>query len=210
MVMCRLGQTSAMTMALALIPAAAGLTVMKPNLGMALFVREPRWRTVSYGAALVLGSIIISPRWPAEWLRVISTTPNHYAVVGSAGGALMLLAVLRWRTHEGRLLLAMSVIPHALYFYDELPLWLVARTHREALLLTWCSWAGLGGWVLTSYDRNTGALDFRGMAAWSTWLLYLPCLIMVLRRPNEGYAPAWLERRLVRAPRWLRGSRGLA
>ena len=37
------------------------------------------------------------------------------------------------------------------------------------------------------------------------WLLYLPCVAMVLRRPNEGVVPAWLDARLAALPRWLRG-----
>ena len=42
-------------------------------------------------------------------------------------------------------------------------------------------------------------------------LLYLPCLIMVLRRPNEGDVPEWLERKVSGAVRPVRRRlRGLA
>ena len=36
--------------------------------------------------------------------------------------------------------------------------------------------------------------------------LYLPCLYFVLRRPNEGRVPAWLEKWTCAFPRWLRGT----
>ena len=180
-VMCRLAQTTGLTMALALIPAAAGLTVMKPNIGLCLFLYRPQLKTVVYGSALLIGSVIVAPEWPREWLHVIATTPNHYAVVTKAGGAVVLLALLAWREPAGRLLLAMAMIPHALYFYDDLPLWLIAKTRREALTLTYCSWAALAGWLLTSYNSAGGAFDFRDMAAWSVWLLYVPALAIVLK-----------------------------
>ena len=35
--------------------------------------------------------------------------------------------------------------------------------------------------------------------------VYLPALVMVLRRRNEGPAPEWLDRLAVRLPHWLRG-----
>lgn len=187
--MCHFAQTSGLTLALALIPAAAGLTVMKPNLGLALFIRSPHWKTAIYGGALLVGSVLIVPSWPREWLHVIRTAGNHYSVMRIAGGAVVLLALLRWRTPEARLLVAMAVIPHALYLYDELPLWLIPRTQRESMTLTWCSWAALGGSLLTSYDRAAGTFDLRGLAPWSVWLLYVPCLVMVLRRPNARLDP---------------------
>jgi hypothetical protein len=33
----------------------------------------------------------------------------------------------------------------------------------------------------------------------------LPVLVMLLMRPNEGPAPAWLERIASRTPMWLAG-----
>ncbi|PYP77273.1 MAG: hypothetical protein DMD35_15685 [Gemmatimonadetes bacterium] len=39
-----------------------------------------------------------------------------------------------------------------------------------------------------------------------TLLLFLPATIMVMRRPNEGSLPAWLEARIAAWPKWLRGT----
>jgi hypothetical protein len=35
--------------------------------------------------------------------------------------------------------------------------------------------------------------------------VYLVALALVLRRPNEGTLPAWLESAAAVLPRWLRG-----
>jgi hypothetical protein len=36
---------------------------------------------------------------------------------------------------------------------------------------------------------------------------YLPMLLCVLRRPNVGAVPEWLERRIAWMPRWIVGRR---
>ena len=70
----------------------------------------------------------------------------------------MLLAMLRWRRPEGRLVAAMACVPQTYFSCDQLP----------------------------------------------------PLLVPVIARAcfNEGPAPAWLERQLRRAPRWLAGRAG--
>jgi hypothetical protein len=184
-VVCQAAQTSAVTLALALIPAAAGLTVMKPNLGLALFVRAPAFRTAIVGGALLIGSVVVAPEWPNHWRALLGTTPNYRSAVMVMGGPVALAALLRWRNPEARLLLAMALIPHALFFYDELPLWLIPRTQREAMTLTRWSWVAYGAWLFTSYDATLGTADLRDMAQWLVPCLYIPAAVMVLRHPHE-------------------------
>jgi len=38
------------------------------------------------------------------------------------------------------------------------------------------------------------------------WLIYMPALIMVIRRPNEGMIPPWIETRMSALPRWISGT----
>lgn len=199
----QLSQTSFLILALALIPAAAGLTVIKPNIGAALFVWRPKRWTVVTGAALLLGTIVISPEWPAEWLASVRTSPVHSAPVATGVGVLAVLGLSKWRRPEARLLVAMALIPHGLYFYDELPLWLVASSRREALLLTGASWAGWILWLATS--NGPGAPHLRDAAPWLVASLYLPCVWLVLRRPNVGAVPDVVERLVERLPRAVRG-----
>jgi hypothetical protein len=40
---------------------------------------------------------------------------------------------------------------------------------------------------------------------WLALAMYVPATIMVLRRPNEGDAPAWIERAIAGWPAWLKG-----
>jgi hypothetical protein len=204
-VMCALAQTSAATLAFALVPSAAGLTVMKPNLGLALFLSAPRWRTALVGALLLVGSVVVAPEWPRTWLAVLSTSPHHRSMLATVGGPLALLALLRWRRPGGRLVAAMEVIPHAPFLYDDVPLWLVPQTYREAFTLTWLSWVGFGAWFVTNYDPALGGADLRRLAPWIVVTLYLPAVVMILRRRNEGNVPAWVERAIARLPAWVRG-----
>ena len=199
----QLSQTSFLILALALLPLAAGLTVFKPNIGLALFACRPRLWTVLTGGALLLGSIAISPEWPGEWLGIVRSSPVHGAPVATGIGALALLAVLRWRRPEARLLVAMALIPHGLYFYDELPLWLVASTRREALLLSGASWVGWLFWMVTS--NGPGAPHLHDVAPWLVGSLYIPCTWLILRRPNVGPVHGTLERLAQRLPRAIRG-----
>ncbi|HSQ04809.1 MAG TPA: hypothetical protein VLN59_12280 [Burkholderiales bacterium] len=182
----QLSQTSLLILALGLVPAAAGLTVMKPNIGLALFSWRPHNRTVVVGGILLLGTVIISPSWPAEWIVLVRTSPTHHAPIAT-GGIVALVALLRWRRPEARLLVAMALIPHGLYFYDELPLWLVAATRREAVILTVMSWVGWFGWLAMS--NGSGGPHLRDAAPWIVASLYAPCAIMILLRPNESEAP---------------------
>lgn len=199
----QLSQTSFLILALALLPATAGLTVMKPNIGLALFVWRPRWWAVFSGGLLLVGTIVISPEWPAEWLALVRSSPTHSAPIATGIGALALLAVLRWRRPEARLLIAMTLIPHGLYFYDELPLWLVASSRREALVLTGASWIGWVLWLATS--EGSGAPRLHDAALWLVASIYLPCLWLVLRRPNVGQVPEFVERAVGRLPIAIRG-----
>jgi hypothetical protein len=66
-----------------------------------------------------------------------------------AGGFLLLLSVVAWRRAAGRLFLVMSLVPQALLFYDQLPLWLIPRTRRQSLALTAASQLGMMLWFLS-------------------------------------------------------------
>jgi hypothetical protein len=79
----------------------------------------------------------------------------------------------------------------------------VARTRRESILLSATS---LVAWAISLQALNRPS----GMPAFESNVLvllgvYAPALAMVLRRRNEGRIPSFLERRIARWPRWIRG-----
>ena len=154
------------------------------------------------GAAIVLLSLALSPGWPSLWLRNLDSVIEHPAPIAAPFGVLLLSALLRWRRREGRLLLAMAFVPQLLLFADQLPLMLVARSARDAMLLT------IGGWVAAIFWFAQEADKFGAVSFAAPYVLagcYLPALWIVLRQPNQGTVLASLERRMARWPSWLRG-----
>lgn len=194
-------QSTPLILALSLIPALRALSMLKPNIGVAIFAWRPSWRNVLIAGMLFVVPMLFWPNWPRSWYISVRSSPAHHAPAFVGVGALALLSILRWRRPEGRLLLAMTIVPHGLYFYDELPLWLVAQTRRESMILALTSWFGWLAWNITSVGPRVP-----DSAPWSVASLYIPALIMLLRRPNSGAMPRLIERAATRLPAWLRGS----
>lgn len=181
------GQWPPLIMAAALIPGAEWLYAAKPQLGMALFAAKPNARSILLGSTFFLASLALSPTWPLEWWRVAAGSPYvRSPILRFAWFApVLLLAGLRWRTAEGRLLLMLALVPQTPFAYDQLLLWFIPRTEREALNLTWFSWAMFGAWYLLTYRRHTELVVLWTFAPYVVLFLFIPCLFMVLRRPNE-------------------------
>jgi hypothetical protein len=198
-----LGQWTPLVTVTLLVPALGFFAVVKPNVGLASVAADPSWVRILGGGALLLLSLAFQPSWPSEWLRNLRSMPGHPIPLLLPGGFLSLLALLRWRRPEARLLIGMACVPQLLYFADQLPLWLVARTRREALLLSATS---LIAWLvaLQAFNRPGGNPAFDS----DTLVLagvYLPALLIVLRHKNTGPMPEFIERRIVRWPAWIRG-----
>lgn len=164
--------------------------------------RAGPWRRIAYaslaGVAVIGASLVICPEWPLDWLRAISHSPHIIAPVTLLPlGPLVVLALLRWRRSEARLLAVMACVPHTVVLYETLPLFLIPETRFELLVLVLLSDLAFGvGYFLAlrmvhspadlaAYVRTIGHIIVA--------LLYLPCVVMVLRRPNVGAVPEWLE-----------------
>jgi hypothetical protein len=192
-------------MASALLPGLGWLAVAKPNIGLVSFAYRPRWSAVIGGAAAAVVCLVLVPRWPFEWLshvgrQEIPHVPTLLWPLGIAG----LAGLLRWRTPEGRALLAFTLVPVSAFPYDHLLLWLIPRTFREALLLTWTAWltapAILG---FNAEQSRTTLLLIQGAISLGT---VVPAAVLVLRHPNVGPAPRWIERVVAGWPAWAKGS----
>jgi hypothetical protein len=173
--------------------------VAKPTIGAALFVARPNRWTLVGGAFLLAVAFASQPGWFTAWRSGFAPGLHFGAPVFQRGGFVALLGVLRWRRPEARLLVALACVPQTMLLYEALPLFLIPRTTREAVVLLVASDAAQ---AVAAYVSG-GALATAGAGL---WLLYLPASLIVLRRKNEGPVPAWLEQRLAGWPNWLRGA----
>jgi hypothetical protein len=199
-----LGQWTPWLVLAVLWPALGFFFAGKPTLGLACFAGRPTVAGFIGGAAITLLSLALWPAWPLGWLRNLGAVIEHPSPIVAPFGPLLGLAALRWRRAEGRLLLAMACMPQLLLFADQLPLMLIARSRREAALLTIGGWVAAVYWFVQESDKF-GAVSFA--APYVLAGCYLPALCIILRQPNHGDVPEWLEQRIASWPAWLRGAR---
>lgn len=115
------------------------------------------------------------------------TAPFVMPMVLRPGGVLLLLAFLRWRQPEGRLLGMLAVVPQTTFFYEMVPLLLIPRTWgKMALLVVLTTLAFL---LPSHVSPMKPGIGFGSTLEhlWPFWLIliYLPALVIVLRTPPE-------------------------
>ena len=179
-----LGQWSPLLTAGAVLPWLSITWVAKPTVGLALFAGWPRREAIVGGSLLVAASLALDPHWPLDLWRV-SGEAIHRAPVLRPGGALLLLALLRWRVPEARLLAGLACVPHSLAIFETLPLFLVPRRKQDAYALAVLTYVAvfLSGLVPAGQPGLTASLDRRW--PFMLVLVYLPTLVMVLRPPHS-------------------------
>jgi hypothetical protein len=175
-------------MAAVLVPGLYPLAICKPNLGIPLMLTYPSRRGMAVCAGLLLLSLLILPTWPLDWLASLGRN-RHAPPLLVLPGPLLLLALLRWRAPEARLLLLLALAPQRLFFSDQLPLWLIPASARETLALTLVSWLGFFAWVAIDAGMSASA------PVWVVLSVDVPALALVLlplrarwRRRGEGGA----------------------
>lgn len=176
-----LGQWSPWLTAAAGLPWLGFIWASKPSLGIALFAGWPsRWALYG-GLAVVVMSFIFLPHWLTIWLHAVQNTGHYKAPFQRFGGFVLLLAWLRWRQPEARMLGALSLIPHTTSVYELLPLFLVPQTKRAfGLLLGLCFVATAIVYVRFPFGGSVSeTLDSR----WPYFLVlvWLPALIMLFQ-----------------------------
>jgi hypothetical protein len=186
------------------VPWLGWLGVFKPNIGLAMLAYRPSWRNCVVIVVLGALSLIVKPDWPKEWLSTALASPFHFAPWRNAGGLLLFLAIARWRLPEARMLLVMALLPSSPIAYEALPLFTIPRDKREMLVLAIAT--NIIFALIASHSFQGERETYLAIAQPAmVWLAYVPALLMVLRRPNRGPAPEWLERIAARAPQWIAG-----
>jgi hypothetical protein len=184
-----LGQWSPFMTASAVFPLMGICWAAKPSIGAAIFAAFPTRRGLLAAVLLFAVSLAIYPSWPWHWSQALFQGPHAIPVL-QPGGLLLLLALLRWRRPEGRLLAGLACVPQTIGLYDALPLFLIPRTRREGYGLAVMSYLAAFGQALL-YPRLPHMTLTQNLAErWPVVLvcLYLPALFLVLRRPNADGA----------------------
>lgn len=160
------------------------LAACKPNLGIAILAYRPTVRRLLIVGTVAIASVAFDRGWISNWLEAASSL--HYVppiFIWRAGGPLLLLAALRWKLPEGRLLLALSAVPQNLMSYDQFLLFLVCRKGRDAALLMALSWLAHLTVVRASLPGMSVPVLQHQFPIPTVLFLYLPALVMVLLRP---------------------------
>jgi hypothetical protein len=173
----KVGQWSPVLTLAALVPAFGCLAAIKPTLGLGALFYRLDWRAFAGAALLAIASIAILPAWPREWLANLHHVTSHPPPIATPLGVVLILAVFRWRTPEGRFLLAMACVPQLLFFADQLPVYLVARTRTQMATLALC---GTVAWLAWFVQLKTGDLYVTMAAPYVTIGVYAPALLLVL------------------------------
>jgi hypothetical protein len=195
------------------IPWLGVLLSAKPTIGFAIWVARPTRIAFIGTVALLLLSFALLPDWLESWLAALHQTSlataggtPYLAPIGTLGGLSTAALLLRWRRPEARLVLALACMPQTPLLYETVPLFLVPLSITQGGVL----W--LGSWLTALWVSMTGPYEndlarFTVSARAVGWCLYLPCVIMILRRPNTGPVPLWLGRWLERSslPDWIKG-----
>lgn len=173
--------------AAALLPSLGFLLACKPTVGAALFIAYPNRRALIGAAGLLVLSLLVMPTWWRDWLRVLPTATHMTPPIlrWETGGPLLLLALPFWRDPSARLLLAMGSVPQTPVLYEAVPLFLIVRHIREALLLVALTFLVPIGVTLTEpYATYEAWMEMKGR--WMVALIYLPCLGIVLRQATAS------------------------
>jgi hypothetical protein len=185
------GQWSPLLTAAVVIPSLSWALGVKPSIGAALFIGFPSRWAVAGALALFGVTLIISPAWPFRWLETLPATTHMVPLLVRPGGFLLLLALIRWRLPEARLLAALGCVPQTIGLYETLPLFLIPRTRWQGYALAGSSYVAAFAQVAAVPRLPGMTLDAVLADRWPFLFvcLYLPALVMVLLpRSAEGQA----------------------
>jgi hypothetical protein len=178
------GQITPLVVAGSLVPALGFVLAVKPNTAAAVWLARPSLIPVLGLSAFVLLSLLVLPSWPADWWQALQQdTTGLLPPVFRPFGVVLVLAALRWRLPEGRLLLALAFIPQNTLPHELVALALIPANLIEMAIFVAGSWIAV---VLAARMDLSPSIAEWSAASWPATLavVYLPMLFMVLRRPS--------------------------
>jgi hypothetical protein len=178
-----LGQWSPLLTAAALMPAFQMFAAAKPTVGLAAWLYKPSLKGIIGGVILVALSFFVLPGWLADWREATTGMTKYRGPATTLMGAFLLLGVSRWRRREGRLFIAMALMPQLPVFYDSVILWLIPSTRWRALALSAVSWVGYLAWYPSRASPDQNAIAF----PWLVFTIYAPALVLLLLLPAHEH-----------------------
>ena len=183
------GQTTPLIVAAALVPVLGIFLAVRPNTAAALWIAWPSLRTLLAASLVLVVSLVVLPSWPWDWWLALPL--DHRPMMPPIlrpFGFVLLLAALRWRLPEGRLILAIAFIPQTTLPYELVPLALIPANRLEMGIYV------AGTWIAVAAAEGLHLSD--SMARWnvSGWpvtlcAVYLPMLYLAFRRQKSKSVP---------------------
>ena len=178
-------QWPAIIAASAFFPLLLPATMMKPQVGLPVFLTRLSRRGLLACIFVAALSFAVLPQWPVLWLRQTHYY-EHFIPFVIFPGPLLLLALLRYRQRDAWLLLVASFMPQR-WFFDSFTLWLIPKSRREMVFTAALSW-GTGIWRWYHQPAN-----FTEVGRLAVIFLYLPMLAVILSR-NAGAPPTAMDK----------------
>jgi hypothetical protein len=167
-------QWTPLIMASSFFPLLLPATIVKPQLGLPIFLTRATRRGALACMLVAALSLAIMPRWPLLWIAELGHY-NRFIPILLAPGVLLLTALWRYRERDAVFLLLAACMPQR-WFYDAFILWLIPKTRREIVWTVFFSW-GAGIWRWYHYPTS-----FAQVGRVAVIFLYLPMLLVVLFR----------------------------
>lgn len=192
----KLGQWSILLTAALFLPWLGIFAIAKPQSSLPVIAGSASRSVVVFavagGIVLFSISILLQPHWIAEWLAGVRNARHMEPPITRLAGFMVLLVLLKWRRPESWLVLTLACLPQSWGWYGTLPLFTVPSSFAQAVFLAGV--AAVGGNIATMAMPANMSPD--GFFYWAGSVvvitIYLPVVILILRRPNVGPGPAWM------------------
>lgn len=193
----RLGQWNIALTAALFFPSIAFFGGAKPQAILPLLAGNLKTSSAMFflvGSMVLFGvSFVLLPHWFGEWTFSIQRMPDTNPAITRMGGILILFVLLRWRRAESWLILTLACVPQTPALYSTLPIFTVAATLTESigLVLTTLIGTMIGAFMVSVPTSMAGFNALMGSL--QVFSIYIPAVIFILRRPNDGPMPWWMR-----------------
>jgi hypothetical protein len=187
------------------IPVLGFFIAAKPTNGAAMLTAFRDWRAVRVAVIAatvpVVVSLLLQPFWVPRWLDALGDGEHLRPFLAVPGGFVLALAAIRWKEWQGRLLLALSLVPQTLLQYGALPLLLIPRQRWGTVLLAALTFipgflaerAPFNARIADALARNDFATVTSTVGILTLGAVYVPALVFLLW-PRHPMNPATKDR----------------